>query len=87
MEAEIHLLYPSALFAKSVMKGILPENKLPDRRMQLHASVRGRTLKVTVKRCERIETLQATVEDVFRCIRAAESSLVKLYASRLSDDA
>ena len=82
MEAEISIQYQSALFAKSVMKGILPENKLPNRRMQLHASVRGKTLKVIVKRCERIETLQATVQDIFRCLRAAESSLMKLSPSR-----
>jgi hypothetical protein len=50
--------------------------------MQLHANVRGKTLKVTVKRCERIETLQATVQDIFRCIRAAESSLMKLSPSQ-----
>jgi len=82
LEAEISLRYPSAVFAKSVMKGILPDNKLPGRRMQVYASVSGKTLKVRVRHCERVETLQATVQDIFRCIRAAESSLMNLSASR-----
>jgi len=63
------------------MKGISPENKLPGRRMQVYANVNGKTLSVLVKHCERIETLQATVQDIFRCMRAAESSLMKLSSS------
>jgi hypothetical protein len=84
LEAEISLQYPSALFAKSVMSGISPENKLARRRMQVYANVNGKTLNVLVKHCERIETLQATVQDIFRCIRAAESSLMKLSSSQQS---
>jgi len=30
---------------------------------------------VLVENCARIETMQATVQDIFRCLRAAESSL------------
>ena len=78
LEAEISLLYPSSLFAKSVMNALSPDNKLAAGGMQISARVRGRKLKVLIKGCKRIETLQATVQDVFRCIRAAESSLSKV---------
>lgn len=75
LEAEISLLYSSSLVAKSVMNALSPDNKLTDSGMKVSAHVRGRTLKVRIMDCKRIETLQATVQDIFRCIRAAESSL------------
>ena len=75
MEVEISLLYPSALFARSMMRALSPDNKLAKDEIKISAKVHGNTLRVLIKNCKRIETLQATVQDIFRCLRAAESSL------------
>jgi len=77
LETEITLKYPSTRFAKSVMQALTPDNTVKGDGMRITATTRGRTLKVAVKNCERIETLRLTVQDIFRCIRAAESSLGK----------
>jgi tRNA threonylcarbamoyladenosine modification (KEOPS) complex Pcc1 subunit len=77
METELSLEYPTPEFAKSIMKAIEPDNKLADRALRIEAKVRGRILIVNIEGCKRIETLEATVQDIFRCIRAAENSLAK----------
>ncbi len=69
--------YPTVEFAKSMMKAIAPDNKLKDRDMRISARVRGRRLTVNIEGCNRIETMEATVQDIFRCLRAAEESLAK----------
>jgi tRNA threonylcarbamoyladenosine modification (KEOPS) complex Pcc1 subunit len=77
LEAELSLEYPTPAFAKSIMKALEPDNKLSTREMRISATVRGKRLNVRIDGCKRIETLEATVQDVFRCIRAAEESLAK----------
>ncbi len=78
MEAEIILQYPSTRFARSVEEALSPDNKPGVLQMQISATATGKTLRVLVKNCDRIETLQATLQDIFRCVRAAETSLTKL---------
>lgn len=78
MDAEISIQYSSARFARSVMQSLEPDNKLSSGRTKITARVHGKVLNVAIKNCERIETLQATIQDIFRCIRAAESSLGKI---------
>jgi hypothetical protein len=68
--------------AKSVMQALAPDNKLAGNGMQIRATAKGRRLNVVIKGCERVETLEATVQDIFRCIRAAESSLSKTSSKR-----
>ena len=75
MEAEFSLEYSSPKLARSIMQALAPDNQIAERGIRVTASVKGRRLNVAIKGCERVETLQATVEDIFRCIRAAESSL------------
>jgi tRNA threonylcarbamoyladenosine modification (KEOPS) complex Pcc1 subunit len=77
-EAEISIRYPSHTFAISVMKALSPDNLMPASGMRVVTSARGGVLRVRVERCERIESLQATVQDVFRCLHAAESSLARI---------
>jgi tRNA threonylcarbamoyladenosine modification (KEOPS) complex Pcc1 subunit len=77
LEAEISLEYPTPAFAKSIMKAIEPDNKLTKPEMRIFANARGKRLNIRIDGCKRIETLEATVQDVFRCIRAAEESLPK----------
>jgi len=75
LEAEFSIEYASAKIAKSIMEALSPDNVTKDQGMQIKASVEGRRLNVLIKGCERVETLEATVQDVFRCMRAAETSL------------
>ena len=82
MEAELSLEYPTPEFAESIMKALEPDNKLNTREMRIFASVRGKRLNIRVDGCKRIETLEATVQDVFRCIRAAEEALAKASSNR-----
>jgi hypothetical protein len=81
MEAEIKLEYRSKLFAESVRNALTPDNKLTGNGLRIAARSRGRTASIIIKDCDRIETLQATVQDIFRCLRAAESSLSRLEQS------
>ncbi|MGA2460435.1 MAG: KEOPS complex subunit Pcc1 [Candidatus Bathyarchaeia archaeon] len=78
MEAEIKLKYRSPLFAESVKNALNPDNKLMGGGMRIAARTHGRIVSITIRGCSRVETLQATVQDVFRCLRAAESSLSRL---------
>jgi hypothetical protein len=75
LEAEILLKYESSRLAKSVMNALAPDNKSAGG-VRIRAKTRGSQLKVLVSGCERVETLQATIQDIFRCVRAAESSLL-----------
>jgi tRNA threonylcarbamoyladenosine modification (KEOPS) complex Pcc1 subunit len=75
---EIRIRYPSSSFAKSVRDALSPDDRLASGTVSISSGVRGRTLCVQVSGADRIETLQATVQDIFRCIHAAETSLMKL---------
>jgi len=78
MEAEITLEYRSALFAESVKNAMNPDNKVAGEGMVITARRRGRIVDISIKGCDRVETLQAMLQDIFRCLRAAESSLSRL---------
>jgi hypothetical protein len=77
-EAEISIRYPSHAFANSVMKALSPDNITSGGEMRILSSASGAVLRVRVEGCERIESLQATIQDVFRCLHAAESSLATI---------
>ena len=78
METEIAIRYRSRRLAKSIMKALAPDNRMKTGAIKITATAHGKILRVVVRNCGRIETLQATVQDIFRCIQAAESSLAKL---------
>jgi tRNA threonylcarbamoyladenosine modification (KEOPS) complex Pcc1 subunit len=80
-DAEISIQYSSNKFAISVMRALTPDNLMASRGMRIVCNTKGGILRVRVERCERIESLQAIIQDVFRCLHAAESSLSKI-ASR-----
>ena len=73
--AEIVLEYSSSFIAKSVMMALEPDNRLSASRMRIEASVKGRTLHIRIVRCPTTETMQSTLEDIFRCIRVAQESI------------
>jgi tRNA threonylcarbamoyladenosine modification (KEOPS) complex Pcc1 subunit len=78
LETEIEIQYRSHKLAKSIMQALAPDNEMKASGMKIRAATRGKVLRISVRDCNRIETLQATVQDIFRCIRAAESSIGKI---------
>jgi len=77
-ESEISVRYPSHTFAKSVMRALAPDDSASGGKLRIKSSVTGAVLRVRVVGCERVESLQATIQDVFRCLHAAESSLTRI---------
>jgi len=77
-QAEIRIRYASSSFAESVRNALSPDDKAAGGAVKVSSNVRGRTLHVQVRGADRFETLQATLQDIFRCIHAAEASLAKL---------
>jgi tRNA threonylcarbamoyladenosine modification (KEOPS) complex Pcc1 subunit len=74
-EAEIRIRYPTKALAKSVKNALSPDDKASSGKMSVSTDAKGRILLVHVNGCERIETLQSTIQDIFRCLHASESSL------------
>jgi tRNA threonylcarbamoyladenosine modification (KEOPS) complex Pcc1 subunit len=83
MTAEILLEYPSTKFAKSVLDALYPDNREEkDQSNRISTHLRGRTLHVTILNCPRVETMQASLQDIFRCVKAAEQSISLVERSR-----
>jgi hypothetical protein len=81
-QAEIRIRYSSSSLADSVRNALYPDDKAAAGTVRISSNVRGRTLHVRVTNVDRFETLQATLQDIFRCIHAAETSLAKLAGVR-----
>jgi hypothetical protein len=77
-KAEIRIRYPSSSFADSVKDALSPDDKVAGGTVSVSSKAKGQVLRVRVVGADRIETLQATVQDIFRCINAAETSLMQL---------
>jgi tRNA threonylcarbamoyladenosine modification (KEOPS) complex Pcc1 subunit len=81
--AEILLEYPSTKFARSVLDALYPDNREgKDQSNRISTRLRGRTLHVTIFNCPRIETMQASLQDILRCVKAAEQSISLAERSR-----
>jgi len=81
-QAEIRIRYSSSSLAESVKIALSPDDKTVGGEVKVSSDVRGQTLRVRVSGASRFETLQATLQDIFRCIHAAETSLAKLGSVR-----
>jgi hypothetical protein len=77
-ETEIRIRYASPSFARAVKTALSPDDKVPNNELIVLTKAHGRILSVQVKECEKIETLQMTLQDIFRCIQATETSLKKI---------
>ena len=75
LAVEIVLEYSSEPFARCVMEALTPDNRLDKGQMRISTRVRKRTLHIIISRCSRVETMQSTLQDVFRCVKAAEESM------------
>jgi len=80
-ETEIRIRYPSPSFARAVKNALSPDDKIPNTQMIVSTKAHGQILSVQVKGCGKIETMQLTVQDIFRCIQATEASLKKIAKS------
>ena len=77
--AEILLEYPSVQVARSILDALDPDNRAgKDKNNQIIARLRGRKLQVQITKCPRIETMQASLQDILRCVKAAEQSIAML---------
>ncbi len=65
-------------FARAVKTALFPDDKIPKSELIVATNARGRILSVQIRGCERIETMQLTLQDIFRCIQATETSLKKI---------
>ena len=77
-QAELKIRYSSKSIAESVRSALSPDDKASTGIVRVASRVAGKTLTVQVHGADRFETLQATINDIFRCIHAAEASLQKL---------
>jgi len=77
-QTEIRIRYPSSSIARSVRNALSPDDRVAAGAVRVSSHARGQVLCVRVAGADRVETLQATVQDIFRCIHAAETSLMKL---------
>lgn len=73
-EAAITLNYPTKEEAEAIIKSLSPDNL----NLKSSSSIESNRVNSTVKleiRCNRIETLLATIDDLLRCLRIAEETI------------
>jgi tRNA threonylcarbamoyladenosine modification (KEOPS) complex Pcc1 subunit len=76
MTAKLSLDYNSSSLAQIVKDALGPDNPMVESQgMRITTHLRGRSLNIEISRCPRVETLQATLHDIFRCVRAAEETI------------
>ena len=75
LTTEIVLEYSSCSIAKSIMMALEPDNCLSASRMRIEATVKRRRLRIRIVQCPTVETMQSTLEDVFRCVKVAQESI------------
>lgn len=74
LEAEICIRYGSSKLASAVTSAILPDNEPMSEKLLISTFLTGSELKIHIQGCTRVETLQTTIHDLFRCMHAAEES-------------
>jgi tRNA threonylcarbamoyladenosine modification (KEOPS) complex Pcc1 subunit len=73
-EATITLSYPTEEEAEAIIKSLSPDNL----NLKSSSSIESNRVNSTVRlqiRCNRIETLLATIDDLLRCLRIAEETI------------
>jgi tRNA threonylcarbamoyladenosine modification (KEOPS) complex Pcc1 subunit len=54
------------------MIALNPDNQISKAQMRIKTDVKGKRLHITISRCPSLETMRSTLEDVFRCTKAAQ---------------
>ena len=57
------------------MSALEPDNRLSKTQMHVASGVKGKMVYVAISQCPTIETMQSTLEDIFRCVKAAQESM------------
>jgi len=57
------------------MIALNPDNQFSKGQMQVKTDVEGKRLHITISRCPSLETMRSTLEDIFRCAKAAQESM------------
>jgi hypothetical protein len=57
------------------MIGLNPDNQFSKAQMRVKTDVEGKRLHIMISRCPSLETMRSTLEDVFRCAKAAQDSM------------
>jgi len=73
--AKIVLEYSSPSLARSIMSALEPDNRLSKTQMHVASGVKGKMVYVAISQCPTVETMQSTLEDIFRCVKAAQESM------------
>ncbi len=57
------------------MIALNPDNQFSKAQMRVKTDVKGKRLHIMIIRCPSLETMRSTLEDVFRCAKAAQESI------------
>jgi len=57
------------------MIALNPDNQFRKGQMRVRSDVEGKRVHITISRCPSLETMRSTLEDVFRCAKAAQESM------------
>ncbi|MEM2843559.1 MAG: KEOPS complex subunit Pcc1 [Candidatus Bathyarchaeia archaeon] len=78
MKAEIKIFYKNKKYAKAVAKAIQPDNLSAPPEIKVKTINKENMVFSNVKCKTKIESFIETIDDLLRCIQAAESALKKL---------
>jgi hypothetical protein len=68
------------------MIALNPDNQFSKGQMQVKTGVKGKRLHITISRCPSLETMRSTLEDIFRCAKAAQESMSLAEGSKIRND-
>ena len=57
------------------MIALNPDNQFSKAQMRVKTDVEGKRLHITISQCPSLETMRQTLEDIFRCAKAAQESM------------
>jgi len=78
MKAEIKIFYKNKKYAEAVAKAIQPDNFSAPPEIKVKTINDGKMVFSKVKCKAKIESFIETIDDLLRCIQAAENALKKL---------
>jgi len=78
MKAEIKIFYKNKNYAKAIAKAVQPDNLSTPLKIKVNTINAGNIVFSKVKCKGKIESFIETIDDLLRCIQAAENTLKKL---------
>ena len=84
MEATITLQYKNETEAEAVANAVLPDNSKLPRGLLVETRVEGSRVLTLIKCKTELETLMATIDDLFSCVSIAENILTAVKEDQAS---